>query len=478
MHLLLILAVLGALMVSEHGPSQPVGDAPLRLVLSLAAMLIPPLLAAIIAKRVCRRLQRGDGQAGVLRGLRVWRAVHAVIWVTAAGTVLVALGWARLVRFDLGLDHAFLLDEFLVLLPVLLPLALSWAAWFEVDRELRRRAGFEPAAPGGEAEYQEAKLETCPAGLSGRWTYIAVYARHYLGILLVPVFALLAIQDAAHLLLPQMGEGVLLGAFYAPAILMVAILFPALLRHVWETQPLGPGSLRDRLEAIGRQAGFRAREILVWNTGGMMLNAAVAGFFPALRYVFLTDGLLKRLTDEQVQAVYGHEIGHLWHRHLLLRVVAMFAPLSLWLLVDQVFPGFLVRFGVRFHLAGLGHSAMTALLVLGGLAGYMVLVFGPYCRLLEGQADLFGCRALAGDAGVEPVATYVAALENLAMAGAIDRNRSSWQHASIASRVELLKRIVSDPAFESRFHRRIRVLSGLMVAIAVSPLACRLLALA
>jgi STE24 endopeptidase len=293
----------------------------------------------------------------------------------------------------------------------------------------------------------------------------------------VPVLTVLGFQDATRHLLPEADDGILLAAAHVPALVLLAILFPSLLRHVWQTRPLDPGPLRDRLEGTARRAGFKARDILVWNTGGMMLNAAVAGFVPLFRYVFLTDGLLNRLSDAQIQAVFGHEIGHLRHRHLFLRIVAMFAPVGLGLLIDGVFPGFLRQVGARITAEGDMLPVAMGVLALVGLAGYLLFVFGPYCRLLEGQADLFGCRALAAAAQAEPVATYVSALEDLATAGAIDRERSSWQHASIAARVEFVRRIASDPAFELRFHRRIQVLSGLLLALAMSPLVCQLLAM-
>ena len=41
----------------------------------------------------------------------------------------------------------------------------------------------------------------------------------------------------------------------------------------------------------------------------MVINAAVAGFLPPFRYVFLSDGLLSYLGDEEIAAVFAHEMG-------------------------------------------------------------------------------------------------------------------------------------------------------------------------
>ncbi len=418
----------------------------------------------------------------MFRWARRWQTAHSAIWLGSAAIVLGALGWTSLVRVNWGLEHAVLVDDVLVLLPVLAPLALSWAVWYDVDQVMRRGMGLQPGCDQGDITREWSSDEGCGArrghrDRQGRWTYVGVHARHYLGVLVVPVLTVLGFQDATRHFLPEAEDGVLLAAAHVPALVFLAILFPSLLRHVWQTRPLEPGPLRDRLESTARRAGFKARDILVWNTGGMMLNAAVAGFVPVFRYVFLTDGLLNRLSDAQIQAVFGHEIGHLRHRHLFLRIVAMFAPVGLGLLVDGVFPGFLHEVSGGISSESDMPPLVMGVLALVGLAGYLLFVFGPYCRLLEGQADLFGCRALAAAAQAEPVATYVSALEDLASAGAIDRERSSWQHASIAARVAFVRRIASDPAFELRFHRRIQVLSGLLLALAMSPLVCQLLAM-
>ncbi len=48
-----------------------------------------------------------------------------------------------------------------------------------------------------------------------------------------------------------------------------------------------------------------------------MVNACVTGILPGFRYVLLTDALIDSLTPHEIAAVFGHEIGHIAHRHLL-----------------------------------------------------------------------------------------------------------------------------------------------------------------
>ena len=49
----------------------------------------------------------------------------------------------------------------------------------------------------------------------------------------------------------------------------------------------------------------------------MMVNACVTGILPGFRYVLLSDALIESLTPLEIAAVFGHEIGHVAHRHFL-----------------------------------------------------------------------------------------------------------------------------------------------------------------
>jgi len=460
MQLVLVLAILGALVVAESSPSEPVAGAGYRLGLALAGMTVVVLAAAGFSGWIAGRLRHDFQRRDVwLPRFRNLRRVHAVLWLAVAGATLYWLDWARLVRYNGHLERALLLDEIAILTPLLLPLVLSWAAFYEVDR-----AVWTGLAAGGAP----------PLRLSTRREYLMVHLRHYLGVLLLPVLGLLAVQDTAELLAPGVLDSPYAPAIYAPPIVALFVWFPSLLRRVWKTRPLAPGPLRSRLEAAAHRAGFRAREILVWETDGRLVNAAVAGVLPQVRYVFLTDGLLAQLDDDEIEAVFGHEMGHVRHHHLLLRVLAMVAPASLWLAAKQALPDALGR--AEDWLNGPpGTQVATGLFVLGAMALYALVVFGAYSRLLEAQADLFGCRSLDGDGRRGSVEIYRSALEKLAASGGIDRRRATWQHASLARRVELLGRFADDPAHGRRFRRRVDLLGALLVAVVVSPVAYHLL---
>ena len=510
MHFLLTLAVVATLVIAEHAPPGPIAGVATRLVLAAVGMLIVPLVAAFLSVGTARQMRRHpECQPAVLRQFKRLRSLHGLVWLSTALAIESGADWPQIVRFNWGLGGTFLLDQFLILAPVLVPLVLSWAAFYEVDREAS--AGpFGDAAPGtvplGQGNAVPAGLglpamaqgssrtefHSVPDGLPirpargnglpirpaamaihaggvSRGTYVAVHSRHYLGILLVPVFAMLAIQDAMRLWLPGFQEGGRGVAVCGASILLLVVCFPVLLRYTWQTRPLCDGPLRDRLQRAARRAGLRVREILVWNTGGLVINAAVAGVVPHLRYVFLTDGLLEHLRDDEIQAVFGHEIGHIRHGHLFLRGFALLAPLSLWLLARQAMPQLGQWLEEWFLSGGPLWQAHAALLGLAGMCFYMLAVFGPFCRLLEGQADLYGCRTLAEEPTAQPVQTFVSALESLALASGTDRQAGNWQHWSIAQRVDFLNRLARQPAGQRLFQRRLRLVHGLLLAVILSP---------
>jgi len=460
MQLALILAVLASLLISENSPPQPVSGMMVRLAAAACGMAVVPLLAAVCSGMIARQL-RCDSQPRhlLLRQFSTLRRVHVALWLAVAMGIAYWLDWGQVVRFNWHLDRAFLIDDVLILMPVLLPLLLSWNAFYEVDRAAH-------TAAVGEASSKSRAWS--------RRKYLTIHVRHHLGILLLPVLLLLAVADAAELIAPGLLQDGWAALFYVPPLLLMLAMFPLLLRHGWETAPLRAGPLRQRLQNRARQAGFSVREILVWHTQGLMANAAVAGVLPLLRYVFLTDGLLSTLNDEEIEAVFAHEVGHVHHRHVLLRMIVMLAPLSVWFLAGQTFPGPVEDLQLWLVSAGPGVQVRMALVALAAMAVYVLVVFGFYSKLLEHQADLFGCCHPGSGPTNHSTETFISALKKLASATGRGRDAPSWQHASINRRIAFLNRLSGDPNGQLRFQRRVRLLGALLIGIVISPLAYRL----
>jgi STE24 endopeptidase len=248
---------------------------------------------------------------------------------------------------------------------------------------------------------------------------------------------------------------------------------------------LPEGPLRERLLATARRLHFRYSNILLWNTNGGVANAMVAGVLPFPRYVLLTDRLVSELSPEEVEAVFGHEVGHVRHHHMLyymgFLLVSVMAVACLWNvatlyvpMLDRLLPP---------------TNNWSHLPFVGVVGAYLFVVFGFLSRRCERQADIFGCRAVsckrgdcAGHDADDPlptrgrglcptgIRTFIDALEKVARVNGISRSRpgwlQSWQHSTIARRVEFLQGILADPTLERRFQRTVgRVKWGLALVL-------------
>lgn len=261
----------------------------------------------------------------------------------------------------------------------------------------------------------------------------------YLGIASV-----VALEDAWRV---RVEEVALIGAAFSALLLIVFVgLLPALLRNVWDTTPLPAGPLRAVLEDLGRRAGFRCRDILVWRTGNQMANAAIVGFTPRSRIVLLSDLLLAHLSPRELLAVFAHEMGHAKRHHAM--TFASFALVA-FLGVDLV----LARADVNDPLIAL--AVFVCVLVLWYLG------FGMLSRRFELEADLVSLELL-GDSEA-----LVHALEKVG--GAHAHERSSWRHFSSAQRARFLAEVERDPRVGQRLARKLRrwSRSGLALLVVV-----------
>ena len=487
MQFILILAVLAAMAISETAPSVPVAGGAARLGLAVMGMAAVAAMGWFGAARAARQITADYARHEVLLGrFRRTRQWHVAVWLAVAVAILYWLGWARMVRFNWHLDSVPLVDDLLILLPVLLPIMACWAAYYEVERALQAGRATEPNGRGtgpcfratscSEGHVDQPKNGPVPDPPDvSRTAYLGLHVRHYLALPLLPLLGLLAIEDLMRLALPpevrsQYETAAMLGAMAA-----LFATFPLLLRVLWRARPLPAGALRDRLERSAGRARLQARDILVWHTEGMVVNAAVAGLLRRLRYVFLSDGLLGRLTDEEVEAVFAHEAGHVRHHHLPLRVMVVVAPLSLLLLLREIHPESVAQLQQWLGMTSATLKTEMALGMLAAMGLYMLVVFGFYSRLLEHQADWFACRNISTGDDRAAVEVFASALTKLTAATGRSRRSRGWQHASVARRIDFLERIAVDVRRQRRLRWLTRLLAALLVGASLGPLALAVL---
>ncbi|SFC47028.1 STE24 endopeptidase [Polaromonas sp. OV174] len=109
--------------------------------------------------------------------------------------------------------------------------------------------------------------------------------------------------------------------------LLVLVLFPTVIAPLFNKfKPLDDEALKARVTALMQRCGFAAKGLFVMDGSkrSAHANAYFTGFGAAKRVVFY-DTLLKQLNPGEVDAVLAHELGHFKHKHIIKRMVTMFA---------------------------------------------------------------------------------------------------------------------------------------------------------
>lgn len=372
-----------------------------------------------------------------------------------------------------------ILGDLLVLAPFFLALLAQWLAMFPFERALRAEA-LGMTSLGPEDWHKVWRLSA----------YLGFQIRHQFLVIAAPMTLILFVANLTRGYDRQLQQ--LFGGPWGPdfvlAVFAVGIfmLAPLMLIRIWRTAPLKSGALRDRLEAQCTQIGLRCRDILVWDTDGMTINAAVMGVVRPVRYVLLSDGLLATMSIQQIEAVFGHEAGHVRHHHMSYFLVFAFIG---WLGVG----GALEAFGwITSNPASRLPASPAAQTAVAVIASVVVWggAFGWLSRRFEREADRFGawcvtpppgeCRLPCsvhpdGDRVVAPAqrvcatgaAIFVSALDKVAVLNGIPRSERSWRHSSIASRVRVLIGLACDPSEAVRSKRLVQGVKAVMIVVAV-----------
>jgi STE24 endopeptidase len=180
-----------------------------------------------------------------------------------------------------------------------------------------------------------------------------------------------------------------------PWTLTMIVLYPVLIAPAYNTfRPLRNTELRDKLLALASKAGIEGARVYEVDSSRRTtkLNAYVAGLGPTKRIV-LWDTTLRALSDDEILAIMGHEMGHYVLGHVWWNFGAGVAGafVLLWLL-SRMLPWAIRRFGPRAEirsphdLAGLP----LALLLLQLLLFLQTPVESAFSRWQEHQADRYG----------------------------------------------------------------------------------------
>jgi Zn-dependent protease with chaperone function len=444
--------LIAGILISLSGPTVPPED--FRPVQTLVGTLLSTLAGALSG--LAYRWGIPQRAPATLAEQLAWRRRHHLsTWLgrgLLVGTYLFTvhgLSWPAFVSTTLALRKVVAVDQVLILAPYL----VSMLGAMVISFPAQRRATGIPWSLGA---------------------YLGFVLRQYWALLLLPWLLYVMMLDLLEMFvtprLPAQWRAPIGWTSLLALMVLLYTFWPLTLRWFWPTRELPEGPLRDRLTALCRRAGVGYRKMLIWRApAGGLANAAVAGLTTGVRHILLTDTLLEQLEPEEVEAVLGHELGHVLRHHLPAYVLFAMGFIGLALLADILLlggslPEPTLTVGPGANLLDLAVSATVI-----GL--YWGVLFGWLSRRFEREADLAGSELVANPEALAQ------ALEKITQLNGRPRTRASWRDFSVANRSEFLRRTALDPALRARAFaqcRALRLILAIGAGIAVAAVGCLL----
>jgi len=225
-------------------------------------------------------------------------------------------------------------------------------------------------------------------------------------------------------------------AFMALLVLFAQIAPIVFLPLFYKFEPLENDNLKDRLIRLSERAGTRVRGVYEWKLSekSKKANAALTGL-GATRRIILADTLLQNYSDDEIEAVLAHELGHHVHKHILksIAVQAGITLLGFWA------ANTVLHYAMeRSHLfETMSDFANLPLLVLVStvLSFLLMPILNSYSRFNERQADRYCFQSIT------TVSPFISSMNKLAEQNLAERAPGKWvewffhSHPAIAKRV-------------------------------------------
>ena len=239
---------------------------------------------------------------------------------------------------------------------------------------------------------------------------------------------------------------IIVGVIFTAFFVLMANLAPVVIVPIFfKMTPLVNPALEDRLRRLMQGAGARVKGVYEWKLGEKTrkANAALVGLGNTRR-VLLADTLLESFTEDEIEAVLAHELGHHVHG-------------DIWsLLAVQTLATFVGLYGVSlaltqwsgaFGFRGPWDFANLPLVALVTLAISLVLLpaVNGFSRWREREADLYAIRTAAN------ASALASSLERLGALNLAERKPHPWiefifhSHPSLESRINFVHKFAASP---------------------------------
>ena len=231
---------------------------------------------------------------------------------------------------------------------------------------------------------------------------------------------------------------IFIGLFVFFAQIAPVLLFPLFYKFV----PLQNEELKARLVRLGERSGTRVRGVYEWKLSEKTkkANAALTGLGNTRR-IILADTLLENYSNDEIEAVLAHELGHHVHGHMLkmIAVQAVITFLGFWA-ANEVLRYAIDDQKMFQHLADFANLPLLAL-VASGLSLLLMPALNAYSRFTERQADQYCWKCVAN------VGPYITAMEKLAKQNLSESHPSRVVELLFHSHPPISKRIAAAQAW-------------------------------
>jgi STE24 endopeptidase len=234
---------------------------------------------------------------------------------------------------------------------------------------------------------------------------------------------------------------VFVGLFLLIMQLAPVVLFPIF----YKFEPLNNETLRNRLTRLSERAGARVRGVYEWKLSekSKKANAALMGI-GSTRRIILADTLLQNYSEDEIEAVLAHELGHHVRRHILKGV---------FMQVGITFFGFwLTNQVLRYALAHEWFSSLEPrfydfanlplIILVATVLGFLLMpAMNAVSRKHEREADLYAWESIPA------IGPFVTAMQKLAEQNLAERTPSRFVEILFESHPSIHKRIAAAEAW-------------------------------
>ncbi|EAK3139076.1 M48 family metallopeptidase [Campylobacter coli] len=175
-------------------------------------------------------------------------------------------------------------------------------------------------------------------------------------------------------------------------IVIINVIYPTLIAPIFnKMEKLEDENLLSKINDLMKQCGFNANGVYVIDASkrDKRLNAYFGGLFKSKRVV-LFDTLLKALSERELLAVLGHELGHFVHKDIVKALINGAITMFLLFFIFAHLPDFVYQ---ESHLEGVNGGVFALLFIFANIFSFIISpLINALSRKNEFAADQHGAK--------------------------------------------------------------------------------------